>query len=216
MKKNFIILIYLGILTFSSCFKQNEKSKENKVQNIPLISNTVDSESKLQPKQLNKKEAESFVTKFYNWYLSDIYPTKATFYENPPYFKKDGYFILSEEILLKRLKSVEYFSDKYINRKIEKLKKCNESLFDKKITIEPEGGMSTKDCYYLDRYDFVVGNGERFDGFVIKNSEYVTEGILVTIHLKIEETEVALSKVLVNKFKGNNLFQIVKVDIDWL
>ena len=57
MKKNFIILIYLGILTFSSCFKQNEKSKENKVQNIPLISNTVDSESKLQPKQLNKKEA---------------------------------------------------------------------------------------------------------------------------------------------------------------
>ncbi|WP_103867542.1 hypothetical protein ACSTS3_15080 [Aquimarina muelleri] len=216
MKKYFVILISAGILTFSSCFKQNEKSKENKAQNTPVNSNTVDSESKLQPKQLNKKEAESFVTKFYNWYLSDIYPTKASFYESPPYIKKEDYYILSKDILLKRLKSVEYFSDKYINLKIEKLKKCNKSLFEKKITIEPEGGMSTKDCYYLDKYDFVVGNGERFDSFEINNSEHVSEGILVSVYLKIGEDKVALSKVLVNKFKDNNPFQIVNVDVDWL
>ena len=44
----------------------------------------------------------------------------------------------------------------------------------------------------------------------------MTEGIIVSVYLKIGEDKVALSKVLVNKFKDNNLFQIVNVEVDWL
>jgi len=228
MKRYFTLLFFS--LFLCGCTKAVDKDKKNEAQE-ELVTNLIYKKKNKKDtlkvvktnkkkyavsKSLDKKEAEIFVEKFYNWYLFQVYPAKATYYESPPYIKKEGCFVFSEKILVERLKSVEYFSESYIKDKIEKLKKCNEALFKEKITIEPEGGMDQEDCYYLDRYEFVTGNGERFDGFEIISSEEKENSVLVTLHLKIENQSVAVSKILVNKFDSDQ-FKIVKVvEVDWI
>ncbi len=118
-------------------------------------------------------EHELVVSKFYNWYISDIYLKKRI--ENPfPTLYASGTYQLDQIETFEYLRNTGYFSSQYFGEMEKVYYFCNIQLATVNVkNVEIGGGSPSedlRDCDFLNTYPWIGGMGEAVSGYEIIDS----------------------------------------------
>lgn len=187
------LIVFFGISLIASCDACGQVSKNN-----------TDSLS----------EAKAVVTKFYSWYINDIYKNTYGGYLLPRYKKvKNQTYVFDEKELSDKLNKISYLSTNYKNRLMEKLRLCNQEVSKIKWESKPESQFNSKNCGYLWFDNWVGGQGEDIDGFKIIAQTDVANSTKFTVQITINGNPFTKSEVEV--IRVDSAYKISSISLNW-
>lgn len=154
------------------------------------------------------------VQEFYQWYIYEVYPQGSGYYQVPRYEKVDRVtYIFDIDDYQKRLSSVEFFSNGYKKKLIDRIRKCNQAMREVKWEYEPEPMFNIEQCNYLWGNQWVGGQGERVNGFKVE-SIVVNDGEAHCIVNILIDDKVFVRSIL-NLSKFEDEYKITNISLDW-
>ena len=155
------------------------------------------------------------VAEFYDWYISEAYPTRYDYYQVPPFVKQGKTTYLFDVLEYeKRLRTISALSERFINESVQRLTICNEEMQKIEWEAEPEPQFNIPPCNYLWGDTWVGGQGEEIDGFAIRSSAIQSDGSVVcTVDILIDQEKFVRSDVIVSK--QDNIYKIDAIALLW-
>ena len=154
------------------------------------------------------------VQEFYEWYIHEAYPRSTSYYQVPYYKKLDETtYVFDLEEYKKRLSSLEYFSEGYKQRLMDRLQACNQEMKKVEWEYEPEPMFNIKACNYLWGNQWVGGQGELITGFRVDSVE-ASDGRAKTIVSILVDDRVFVQSILFLK-KENDEYKIDDITLNW-
>ena len=149
-------------------------------------------------------ESEERVDEFYSWYINEVYLPHINDDKAHPYTINidslgDTIYKCNAEEYFKAIEATGYFSPVYIENVKAKIKACDEAIAQEEGYRRNEAALYVEKCKMLQHYNWVGGQGEPYNDYMISYVEEQQTTSVVKVDIGTDGTYANTATVTLSK-----------------